>query len=66
MPPSPPRTFVPADLHRITTADYEAMSPEDQRAYSEFILDQWSRTDEAYLDGDYERVDSRTKAELGE
>lgn len=62
----PARRFTPADYHRITTADYNAMSPDDQRAYNAFVLDQWSRTDDAFLDGDYDCVGSYQRFELGE
>lgn len=61
-----PRQFHPSDLHTITTSDYDAMSPADQRAYWEFVLAQWLRTDDAFLDGDYERTGSIPNTAWGE
>lgn len=64
--PSPPRTFTRHQLlHGITTAEYAAMSSEDQQAFNKGLLAIWSH-DDHYVQGDYDLIASNRRFELGE
>ena len=66
-----PRTFTVHDLTSgITIGQYNAMSPDDQRAFDLALVALWesnARTaDDAYLSGDYDLVGSNRRFEWGE
>lgn len=64
-----PRTFTSADLTTLTTGEYAALSATDRAAFDRLW---WAAVSEPpvllsqYLAGDYDRVGSNRRFELGE
>lgn len=61
-----PRTFTVDELYHITTSELEAMSPEDQRAYTHTLIALWQRNYIRSAQGDDEKVGSRESQEWGQ
>lgn len=59
------RRFTPHELMSMTSAQVQSLSDEDRREWQRQLLALW-RTQDNYLDGDYEFVDSRRRYEWGE
>lgn len=60
-----PRTFTPAELARLTIGEYKRLSHDDQDAYNRALWAAMSE-DDRYLAGDYDRIASHRRFELGE
>lgn len=65
------RTFTTHDLIQgITTAQFEAMSPEDQAAFNQALLDLWTQNartaDYRHLAGDDDLIGSYRRSDHGQ
>lgn len=60
-----PRRFTLAELSRVTTGEYNAMSADDREAYDRALWAMWS-DDSRYLAGDYDTIGSYRRYQWGE